>query len=109
MPSPSSKTTTSGWPWVISVSIVRVSAGPEAEVVVTMPRSVKIMLRRAPESSIARTSRRRDTPVALNACTARPRCRMRLTIAQAAAVLPASMQVPASATTGTPCASSEAA
>ncbi len=31
---------------------------------------------------------------------------MRETIAQAAAVLPASMQVPASATTGTPCVSS---
>ena len=33
---------------------------------------------------------------------------MRLMMAQAAAVLPASMQVPASATTGTPCVSSGA-
>jgi len=73
MPSPSSKTTTSGRPCVISVSIVRVSAGPDFAVVVTMPRSVKSMLRLAPESSIARMSRRSDTPVALKACTARPR------------------------------------
>ena len=53
----------------ISVSMVRVSAGPHFAVVVTIPRSVKIMVRRAPESSNARMSRRRDTPVALKAST----------------------------------------
>ena len=79
----------------------RVIAGPFLAVVVTTPRSVKIMLRLAPASSIARMSRRRKTPVTLNACTFRPRWRMRDTMAHAAAVLPASMQVPASATTGT--------
>ena len=102
MPSPSSNTITSGSPCDISVSSARVIAGPVFAVVVTTPRSVKIMLRRAPASSIARMSRRSDTPVALNACTFKPRWRMRATIAQAAAVLPASMHVPASATTGTP-------
>jgi hypothetical protein len=88
--------------------MVRVSAGPQRAVVVTMPRSVKIIVRRAPESSNARMSRRRETPVALKASTVSPRCRMRAMMAEAAAVLPASMQVPASATTGTPRTSSGA-
>ena len=61
---------------------------------------------RAPESSIARMSRRSATPVDLNASTTRPLWRKRLTIAHAAAVLPEFMQVPAIATTGTPCVSS---
>ena len=39
--------------------------GRVCAVVVTTPRSVKIMLRRAPASSIARMSRRSETPVAL--------------------------------------------
>ena len=82
---------------------------PVFRVVVTTPKSVKMRLWRAPASSIARMSRRSETPVALNASTTSPRCRMRATMAQAAAVLPASMQVPASATTGTPCVSSVAA
>ena len=93
---------TSGRAAAISVSIVRARAGPHFSVVVTIPRSVKIMVRRAPESSKARISRRSETPVALKASTTRPRWRMRAMIAQAAAVFPASMQVPASATTGTP-------
>ncbi len=78
-------------------------AGPLAAVVVTMPKSEKIIVSVAPASSIAKMSRRSDTPVALQAATFRPRCRSRPTIAQAAAVLPESMQVPASAMTGTPC------
>ena len=82
--------------------MVRVSAGPHFAVVVTIPRSVNSMVRRAPESSKAMMSRRRDTPVALKASTISPRWRMRAMMAEAAAVLPASMQVPASATTGTP-------
>src|SRR5688572_10288604 len=101
MPSPSSNTITSGSPCDISVSSARVIAGPVFAVVVTTPRSEKIMLLRAPASSIARMSRRKETPVALNACTFRPGWRMRATMAHAAAVLPASIQVPASATTGT--------
>ena len=108
MPSPSSNTTTSGLPAASSLSMVRVSAGPLLRVVVTTPRSVKIAQRRAPASSMARMSRRSETPVALKASTVRPRWRMRVMIAQAAAVLPASMQVPASATTGTPRVSSAA-
>ena len=44
----------SGGPDAISVSMVRVRAGPHFAVVVTIPRSVKIMVRRAPESSKAR-------------------------------------------------------
>ena len=46
----------------ISLSMVRVSAGPHFAVVVTIPKSVKIIVRRAPESSNARMSRRRETP-----------------------------------------------
>ena len=68
------------------MSIVRVSAGPLAPVVETTPRSVKIIERRAPASSMARMSRRSDTPVALKASMTRPRCRMRLTMAQAARI-----------------------
>jgi hypothetical protein len=49
--------------------MVRVSAGPHFAVVVTMPRSVKIIVRRAPASSNARMSRRSETPVALKAST----------------------------------------
>ena len=89
--------------------MVRVNAGPDRAVVVTTPKSVKIVVRRAPESSNAKMSRRSDTPVALKASTINPRWRMRAMMAQAAAVLPASMQVPASATTGTPRTSSGAA
>ena len=98
----------SGWPLAISVSMVRVNAGPHFSVVVTIPKSVNNMVRRAPESSKAMMSRRRETPVALNASTIKPRWRMRAMMAAAAAVLPASMQVPARATTGTPRASSGA-
>src|SRR5882757_404143 len=86
-PSPNSNTMTSGWPWAISVSMVRVSAGPHFAVVVTIPRSVKIMVRRAPESSNAKMSRRSDTPVALKASTMSPRWRMRAMMAEAAAVV----------------------
>ena len=86
--------------------MVRVSAGPTLRVVETMPKSVKMSVLRAPASSNAMMSRRRETPVALNASTTRPRWRMREMMAAAAAVLPASMQVPASATTGTPFVSS---
>ena len=57
---------------------------------------------------LTRMSRRNDTPVALKASTISPRWRMRAMMAEAAAVLPASMQVPASATTGTPRTSSGA-
>ncbi len=71
----------------ISVSMLRVSAGPHSPVVVTTPRSVKIMVRLAPESSNARMSRRRETPVALKASTMSPRWRMRATMAAAAASL----------------------
>ena len=94
---------TSGFLLASSVSSARVSCGPLAAVVVTMPKSEKIADSLAPASSIARTSRRSETPVALHAATFQPRCLSRPTIAQAAAVLPESMQVPASATTGTPC------
>src|ERR1019366_3346902 len=45
-PSPNSNTITSGRPLAISVSMVRVRAGPHFSVVVTIPRSVKIMVRR---------------------------------------------------------------
>src|SRR2546430_2140755 len=76
MPSPSSNTTTSGLPEASSLSMVRVSAGPVVRVVVTTPRSVKIAQRRAPASSMARMSRRSETPVALKASTVRPRWRM---------------------------------
>ena len=55
---------------------------------------------RAPESSMARMSRRSATPVDLIASTMKPLWRKRLTIAHAAAVLPEFMQVPAIATTG---------
>src|SRR5437763_32217 len=85
MPSPSSNTTTSGLPEASSLSMVRVSAGPLVRVVVTTPRSVKIAQRRAPASSMARMSRRSETPVALKASTVRPRWRMRVITAQAAA------------------------
>ena len=71
-----------------------------------MPKSENIAMWRAPESSMARMSRRSATPVDLNASTTRPLWRKRLTIAHAAAVLPEFMQVPAIATTGTPCVSS---
>ena len=40
---------------------------------VTMPKSEKIMESDAPASSIARMSRRNETPVALQAATLRPR------------------------------------
>jgi hypothetical protein len=53
--------------------MVRVSAGPLTRVVVTTPRSVKMAERRAPASSMARTSRRNDTPVALKASMTSPR------------------------------------
>ena len=57
---------------------------------------------RAPASSMARMSRRSETPVALKASTTCPLCRSRPITAHAAAVLPEFMQVPARATTGTP-------
>ena len=82
------------------------SAGAFFDVVAQMPKSENIATCRAPESSIARMSRRSATPVDLNASTMRPLCRKRLTIAHAAAVLPEFMQVPAIATIGTPCVSS---
>ena len=82
------------------------SAGAFFDVVAQIPKSENIATWRAPESSIARMSRRSATPVDLNASTTRPLCLKRLTIAHAAAVLPEFMQVPAIATTGTPCASS---
>ena len=85
------------------LSSARVRAGPLSDVVVTMPRSEKIMVSLAPASSIANMSLRSDTPVALQAETLCPRCLSRPTIAHAAAVLPESMQVPANAMTGTPC------
>ena len=85
-----------------SLSRLRVSAGAFVEVVATMPKSENIAMWRAPASSMARMSRRSATPVDLNASTTSPLCRKRLTIAQAAAVLPEFMQVPAIATTGTP-------
>ena len=53
--------------------MVRVSAGPTLRVVETMPKSVKMSVLRAPASSNAMMSRRRETPVALNASTTRPR------------------------------------
>ena len=59
--------------------------GRDSEVKGTTPKSVKIIVLRAPASSIARMSRLSETPVALKACTARPRWRMRAMIAQAAA------------------------
>ena len=100
---------TSGRPAARRVTSVRVSAGALAGVVETTPKSVKIAVARAPASSIASTSRRSETPVALRPSTVRPpwlRCRTRV---QAAAVLPQFMHEPTSATTGTPAASSGAA
>jgi hypothetical protein len=48
-----------------------------------MPKSEKIIDVLAPASSIASTSRLRDTPVALHAATSKPKWRSRPTIAQA--------------------------
>ena len=62
----------------------RVRAGPFSAVVVTMPRSEKIIVSDAPASSIVRMSRRSETPVALHAATCKPRCRKLPTIAHAA-------------------------
>ena len=45
---------------------------PLFSVVVTMPKSEKIIVSEAPASSIASTSRRSDTPVALHAATWKP-------------------------------------
>ena len=56
------------------VSSVRVTAAALAGVVETTPRSVKSAVRRAPASSIASTSRRSETPVALKASTVKPAC-----------------------------------
>ena len=54
------------------LSSARVRAGPLSGVVVTTPKSVKIEVAKAPESSMARMSRRSETPVALKAATRRP-------------------------------------
>ena len=75
-------------------------------VVDTTPRSVNSAVRRAPASSIASTSRRSDTPVVLAPSHCTPLCVSSRTSAHAAAVLPAFMHEPTSATIGTPRASS---
>ena len=81
---------------------MRVTAAALTGVVETTPTSVKIAVRRAPASSIARMSRRRETPVVLRPSTASPAWVSSRTSAQAAAVLPAFMHEPTMATTGTP-------
>ena len=56
----------------------RVSAGAFFDVVAQMPKSENIAMWRAPESSMAKMSRRSATPVDLNASTTRPLWRKRL-------------------------------
>ena len=51
---------------------MRVTAGAFSGVVETTPRSVKIAVVRAPASSMASTSRRRETPVVLRPSTVSP-------------------------------------
>ena len=104
-PSPSSNTMTSGCFAASSVSMVRVSAGPRlagvVETIAEVGEDERVaragVLHRqdvAPQRD-ARGLERVDDEAAM--------AHARDDGAQAAAVLPASMQVPASATTGTPC------
>ncbi|WP_328285465.1 hypothetical protein [Myxococcus sp. NMCA1] len=100
MPSPVSATMTSTFSAASSEKSTLATRAPVRGPVQTMPASVKSITTSAPESCMLSVSRISDTPVSLAPPTRKPACASLRTMAAAANVLPAFMQVPTTKTTG---------